>query len=245
MDDAAKRAERVCHAVAGKISLPDKTLKLDKPYAAIGAGIEDAIQRYEYALEFGRDTRWRARAAYCGRVAKAARKLSDLLDDKKHAEWFASRIRVAYMRRGAPVHESIRTDIEGKATEVVIKAPPLDPTATLTRFRADLERLVELAPLKHPGNPTGTLFRSEFSPFDRLVGKWLPKVYQVHFERKASVSKVGDQASGPYIAFVQATLKEYAIVTSTGREYSPESIAAALKSCRRSASTRAVTTRRK
>ena len=70
------------------------------------------------------------------------------------------------------------------------------------------------------------------SAFDWLVGVRLATVYERHFGQPAGRSRMKDgQVGGPYIRFVQATLRELGIL-NRGKPYSRETIARSVSRAR-------------
>jgi hypothetical protein len=79
---------------------------------------------------------------------------------------------------------------------------------------------------------TAELGINTLSAFDWLVGVHLATIYERHFGQPAGRSRMDDgQVGGPYVRFVQATLRELGIL-NRGNPYRPETIARALFTAR-------------
>jgi hypothetical protein len=101
------------------------------------------------------------------------------------------------------------------------------PRATLK----DLLKAIDRALLRRDGG-TGTKNSFEArSPFEWLVGKYLPGVFKRHFGRRPAFSRKNRTPSGPYIRFAAQVLAELE-VNYRGRPYRLETIAKAFSDAR-------------
>jgi len=83
------------------------------------------------------------------------------------------------------------------------------------------------------------------SPFDWLVGVYLPETYRENFGKEPTLRRrpSDNQLYGPYIQFVEQVLIEFQI-TSNGRQYGREAIAKALQNAKHGLTRRRATPRR-
>ena len=139
-----------------------------------------------------------------GQIEKTARKLSSLLEDDE--AWAAKAI------------SSALADINPKKATTVV------------RLIAEAAKNYN-KPIKQPAWATKASKRMSaelamtLSAFDWLVGVHLPTVYEGHSDQPAGRSRMNNgQVGGPYIRFVQATLRELGIL-NRGKPYSRETIA--------------------
>jgi hypothetical protein len=101
------------------------------------------------------------------------------------------------------------------------------PRATLK----DLLKAIDRALLRRDGG-TGTKNSFEArSPFEWLVGKYLPGVFKRHFGRRPAFSRKNRTPSGPYIRFAAQVLTELK-VNNRGRPYKLGAIARAFDDAR-------------
>ena len=187
---------------------------IDRPDLA--DDIDIAVMHFKLAGEFGRRSPWKQRRDYEVRFSKAAHKLKALLHDE-HAEWLFFEVGDAYYRR---------SNSEG-----------YDPSASFGRLRDDIRRLTEAveADLQKSernglsGGRKRDFLKSKYSPFTRLVGEFLAKVYQKHIGKTPSISRSRDGTpNGPYFRFVMIVL-ELEQITHNGKSYTAESIASAFR----------------
>jgi hypothetical protein len=140
-----------------------------------------------------------------GQIEKTARKLSSLLEDDE--AWAAKAI------------SSTLADIN-----------PINATKVVRLIAAAAKNYNK--PIKEPAwapeaskGISAALGMNTLSAFDWLVGVRLATVYKRHSGQPAGRSRMNNgQVGGPYIRFVQATLRELGIL-NRGKPYSRETIA--------------------
>jgi hypothetical protein len=152
------------------------------------------------------------RQAKVGQIEKTARKLSSLLEDDD--AWAAEAI------------SSALADIN-----------PIKITTVLRLIAAAAKKYNKL--IKQPAwapeaskGVSAELGMNKLSAFDWLVGVRLARVYERHFGQRAGRSRMKDgQVGGPYIRFVQVTLRELGILNHR-KPYSREGIARSVSRAR-------------
>jgi len=146
-----------------------------------------------------------------GQIEKVARKLSSLRADDD--AWAAISISSAL----ADINLRARTVVELIAAAAKDYNKPIKQPAWATEASKGM---------------SAELGMNTLSAFDWLVGVRLATVYERHFGQPAGRSRMNNgQVGGPYIRFVQATLRELKIL-NRGKPYSRETIARSLSTAR-------------
>jgi len=187
---------------------------------------ETGIKTVQDFARLGRDLAWARtwydtrealtdlpdRQAKISQIEKTARKLSSLLEDDE--AWAAKAI------------SSALADINPKKATTVVRL--------IAAAAKNYNKLIK-QPAWGPEASKGIsaeLGMNTLSAFDWLVGVRLATVYERHFGQPAGRSRMNNgQVGGPYIRFVQATLRELKIL-NRGKPYSRETIARSVSTAR-------------
>jgi hypothetical protein len=160
-------------------------------------------------------------------IAKRADAVLALLDDADGliGGWARAMIAMTFpLTEGAPVRKTaeFRTD-HGQP----------DAAPSFNGFLAGLERLAAAARHKAKYFPDVALYQLPRSPVDFMIANVLSSVYERHFKRPVGRSRLpgGSEASGPFIRFAVASLRELGI-TNKNKPYAPETVARALADVR-------------
>jgi hypothetical protein len=172
----------------------------------------------------------RQRIQWLETIAKRADAVLALLDDDGLiGNWVGgwARVEIAMtfpLKEGAPVRKTaeFRTD-HGQP----------DAAPSFDGFLAGLQRLAAAARHKAKYFPDHAPYRLPRSPVDFIIANVLSSVYRDHFKRPVGRSRLsrGSEASGPFIRFAVASLRELGI-TNKNKPYAPETVARALADVR-------------
>jgi hypothetical protein len=156
-------------------------------------------------------------------IAKRADAVLALLDgaDGLIGGWVCAEIAMTFpLKEGAPVR---------KTAEFRKDHGQPDAAPSFNGFLAGLQRLAAAARHKAKYFPDVALYQLPRSPVDFIIANVLSKVYELHFKRRVGRSRLsgGSEASGPFIRFAVASLRELGI-TNKNKPYAPETVARAL-----------------
>ena len=151
--------------------------------------------------------------------------LALLLDDGLIGGWARQEIAMTFpLNEGAPVRKTaeFRTD-HGQP----------DAAPSFNGFLAGLQRLAAAARHKAEYFPDFALYQLPRSPVDFIIANALSLIYERHFKRPVGRSRRsgGSDASGPFIRFAVASLRELGIANKN-KPYAPETVARALTDVR-------------
>ena len=160
------------------------------------------VAGFRFRLTYGKASFIRGRRVRFNKIRKHAKELASLLADDEAEE-----------------------DVIGDNWREILPTDIPSPR----QFAGILYRLLD-KDLKHLREGPLDSFGGDVSAFEWLAGSALPSVYKKFFS-KPSFTRTPQGPTGPFIHFVLAVLTEFKI-TNRGKQYRPETVAAALTKAR-------------
>jgi hypothetical protein len=175
-----------------------------------------ALREYYAAVERRNNNELKKEIHDIGKIVAQSRSLADLLRANMEREWTEYQETTELIEylgslesRLGWIHEQLMTNLEYGLDWVEEVKQRLPAGALSERFKGA-------------------------SPFEWLVGHFLPEVFHVCFGKKATLRRPLPDAvpDGPFVRFAEQVLHE-ALITIAGKPYERESIAKALTGARR------------
>jgi hypothetical protein len=185
------------------------------PLFVIGDALRENILFYYGAAQRGRDKKNREDIRRLRVISKAARRLIDLVQPDKDLEWTLSQELQFIIGQVDDLHSSVESEIDRLDSK--IKWGDDGETIGFGESR----RLAETLRTR--------------SPFEWLVGQYLPETFEKYFGEKPGLSRRpsdGKLLDGKYLRFAEQVLIEFGITKKNGRTYERESIAKAFSDVR-------------
>ena len=155
------------------------------------------FSRYQDAIRFASRSEQTASSRQLEKARKAAKRLAVVLEAGEVGDWSVT----------SPSGGDLKSrDFANKLV--------CDIDAALRAKRSDLEQAY------------ADTFKAH-SPFEWLVGIYLPDVYELNFQKKPTVSE-----DGPFVRFGESVLRELGVAKDDGAPYKRSSIARTLRSIR-------------